>query len=318
MMSRTTLTAIPTAEDIKAAAERIASYVNKTPVLQSARFNDLYKGNFYLKSEHLQKTGAFKARGAMNAILADEAKALKNGVVTHSSGNHGAALCWAAAQIGAKAYVVMPSNAPKAKIESVEYYGGIITFCEPTLEARESTAAQIQSETGALLIHPYDNYNIIAGQATATYELLLDHPDLDYILVPVGGGGLLAGAALANHYFGHAKVIGCEPAAASDAHMSFTTGNWTPVTQPNTIADGLRTSLGHKNFPIIRKYVDDIVLLTEEEIENGWHTCLETTKQLIEPSAGTGVAAAMKLKTEGKTGIILCGGNMDVRKFALR
>lgn len=318
MMETTALTTIPTAADIKAAAERIAPYVKRTPVLQSSRFNDLAEGDFYLKSEHLQKTGAFKARGAMNTILVHKEEALENGVVTHSSGNHGAALSWAAAQIGAKAYVVMPSNAPKAKIASVEYYGGIITFCEPTLEARESTAAQIQSQTGALLIHPYDNYNIIAGQATATYELLQDYPDLDHIFVPVGGGGLLAGAALANHYFGHAKVIGCEPAAASDAHESFTTGNWTPVSQPNTIADGLRTSLGHKNFPIIQKYVDNIILLTEEEIENGWHSCLETTKQLIEPSAGTGIAAAIKEKTVGKTGIILCGGNMDVRKFALR
>lgn len=317
-MDPTALTTIPTAADIKAAAERIAPYVKRTPVLQSSRFNDLAEGDFYLKSEHLQKTGAFKARGAMNTILVHKEEALENGVVTHSSGNHGAALSWAAAQIGAKAYVVMPSNAPKAKIASVEYYGGIVTFCEPTLAARESTAAQIQSQTGALLIHPYDNYNIIAGQATATYELLQDHPDLTQIFVPVGGGGLLAGAALANHYFGQAKVIGCEPAAASDAYESFTTGNWTPVSQPNTIADGLRTSLGHKNFPIIQKYVDDIVLLTEEEIENGWHSCLETTRQLIEPSAGSGIAAAIREKTVGKTGIILCGGNMDVRKFALR
>lgn len=317
-MSTTALTTVPTAADIIAAAARIAPYVNRTPVLQSPRFNDLAEGNFYLKSEHLQKTGAFKARGAMNTILVHKEESLENGVITHSSGNHGAALSWAAAQIGAKAYVVMPSNAPEAKIASVKYYGGIITFCEPTLASRESTAAQIQSETGALLIHPYDNYNIIAGQATATYELLQDHPDLSQIFVPVGGGGLLAGAALANHYFGHAKVIGCEPTAASDAHKSFTTGNWTPVDQPNTIADGLRTSLGHKNFPIIQEYVDDILLLTEEEIEHGWHTCLETTKQLIEPSAGTGIAAAMKLKPTGKTGIILCGGNMDVRKFALR
>jgi threonine dehydratase len=318
MMDTKVLTTVPTAEDIKAAAERIAPYVKRTPVLQSSLFNDLAQGDFYLKSEHLQKTGAFKARGAMNTILVHKEEALENGVITHSSGNHGAALSWAAAQIGAKAYVVMPSNAPAAKIASVKYYGGIITFCEPTLQARESTAAQIQSETGALLIHPYDNYNIIAGQATATYELLQDHPDLDQIFVPVGGGGLLAGAALANLYFGQAKVIGCEPSAASDAHKSFTTGNWTPVTQPNTIADGLRTSLGHKNFPIIRNYVDDIVLLTEEEIENAWHSCLETTKQLIEPSAGTGIAAAIKMNTSKKTGIILCGGNMDVRKFALR
>lgn len=317
-MSSTALTSEPTAADIQAAAKRIAPYVHRTPILESARFNDFAGGQFYLKSEHLQKTGAFKARGAMNTILVHKEEAIVHGVVTHSSGNHGAALSWAAAQIGAKAYVVMPSNAPKTKIASVTYYGGNITFCEPTLEARETTAAKIQANTGALLIHPYDNYNIIAGQATATYELLEDHPDLDQIFVPVGGGGLLAGAALANHYFGHAKIIGCEPAAAGDAYESFNSGNLTPVVKNFTIADGLRTSLGRKNFPIIQRYVNDIVLLTEEEIESGWHTCLETTKQLIEPSAGTGIAAASKHITEGKTGIILCGGNMDVRKFALR
>lgn len=318
MIVHTALTSVPTANDIEAAAERIAPFINKTPVLNSPRFNHHAEGDFYMKSEHLQKTGAFKARGAMNTILVHKEAALKSGVVTHSSGNHGAALSWAASQIGAKAYVIMPSNAPRSKIASVKYYGGEITFCEPTLDARESTAAKVQQETGALLIHPYDNYNIIAGQATATYELLKDHPDLDQIFVPVGGGGLLAGAALANHYFGKASVIGCEPEAAKDAFVSFNSGNWTPVNQPNTIADGLRTSLGHKTFPIIKDLVTEITLLSEEEIENGWHTCLEMMKQLIEPSAGTGVAAAIKNNTEGKTGIILCGGNMDVRKFALR
>ena len=245
----TSLTAVPSAADIQAAAERIAPYVSRTPVLKAPRFNHLANGDFYLKCEHLQMTGAFKARGAMNTVLVHKEEALKNGVLTHSSGNHGAALSWAAAQIGAKAYVVMPSNAPKAKIASVEYYGGIVTFCEPTLEARETTAEQVRKETGALLIHPYDNYNIIAGQATATYELLQEHPDLDQIFVPVGGGGLLAGAALANSYFGKAKVIGCEPTIADDAYKSFTSGIWTPAKSTDTIADGLKTSLGHKNFP---------------------------------------------------------------------
>ena len=318
MSKASSLTAVPSAADIQAAAARIAPYVSRTPVLKAPRFNHLANGDFYLKCEHLQMTGAFKARGAMNTVLVHKEEALKNGVLTHSSGNHGAALSWAAAQIGAKAYVVMPSNAPKAKIASVQFYGGIVTFCEPTLEARETTAEQVRKETGALLIHPYDNYNIIAGQATATYELLQEHPDLDQIFVPVGGGGLLAGASLANAYFGKAKVIGCEPTIADDAYKSFTSGIWTPAKSTDTIADGLKTSLGHKNFPIIREHVDRITLLTEDEIQEGWHTCLETIKQFIEPSAGTGIAAAMREETPGKTGIILCGGNMDVRRFTLR
>ncbi|HCP41058.1 MAG TPA: serine dehydratase [Cryomorphaceae bacterium] len=317
MSTVTSHTAIPSAADIKSAAIRIAPYISRTPVLKSPMFNNLAGGDFYLKCEHLQMTGAFKARGAMNTVLVHREEALKNGLLTHSSGNHGAALSWAAAQIGAKAYVIMPSNAPKAKIASVKYYGGIVTFCESTLEARETTAEQVRQDTGALLIHPYDNYDIIAGQATATYELLQEHPDLSQIFVPVGGGGLLAGAALANSYFGKAKVIGCEPSIADDAFKSFTSGKWIPAKSTNTIADGLKTSLGHKNFPIIHKHVERITLLTEDEIQEGWHTCLETIKQLIEPSAGTGVAAAMREETNGKTGIILCGGNMDVRRFTL-
>ncbi|MEY2963620.1 MAG: hypothetical protein RL754_881, partial [Bacteroidota bacterium] len=243
------------------------------------------------------------------------------GFITHSSGNHGAALAWAAAQIGEKANIIMPSNAPATKIEAVKQYGGRITFCEPTLEARESTAAEVQAQTGAVLIHPYDNYDIIAGQATATMELLDECPDLEWIFVPVGGGGLLAGAALANHYFGHAKVVGCEPINAGDAHESVVSGNWTPVQNPNTIADGLRTSLGLRNFPLIKELVAEITLLTEAEIAEGWSFIVSRMKQYIEPSAGVGVAAALKhfkkhqkdsLSTKTNAGIILCGGNMDV------
>lgn len=308
----------PTAQDIIDAAERIAPYVHTTPVLTSTLFDELHDGSYFFKGEHLQMTGAFKARGAMNAILQNLNHALTYGVVTHSSGNHGAALSWAAQQIGAEAHIIMPSNAPKTKIAAVQRYGGNITFCEPTLEARESTAAATAARTGALLIHPYNNYHIIAGQATATYELLQSVPDLKHLFIPVGGGGLLAGAALANHFFGRAKIYGCEPANASDAHESFTSGTLVPVKNPNTIADGLRTSLGDKNFPIIQQLVNEIVLVSEEEIESAWHTTLETTKQMIEPSAATGVAVAIKKDCKGKCGIMLCGGNMDVRNFKLR
>lgn len=309
---------VPTAQDIESAAKRIAPYINRTPSFSSLQFNELTGGDFIFKGEHLQLTGAFKARGAINAVLVNRERAVNSGVITHSSGNHGAALAWAASQVGAKAFIVMPSNAPKSKIATVKHYGGIITFCESNLEARETTANRVQKETGAYLIHPYDNYDIIAGQATATYEFLEDNPGIKHLFVPVGGGGLLSGAALANYFFGKAKVYGCEPELARDAHDGFLAGKRLTVNNSDTIADGLKTSLGKRNFPIIKSYVSQIILLTEKEIENGWHTCLETTKQFIEPSAATGIAAALKTQLTGKCGVLLCGGNMDVRKFLLR
>ena len=317
-MTTIPLQQVPTGKDIIDAQNRIAPFVHKTPVFTSKAFDAMTKKSCLLKGEHLQKTGAFKARGAMNAVLIHQEKAKVSGFVTHSSGNHGAALSWAARQIGAPAYIVMPSNAPQAKVDAVKGYGGIITFCEPTLEAREHTAAELQGSTGAVFIHPYDNYDIIAGQATATLELLQEHPDLEWLFVPVGGGGLIAGASLANYYFGKAKVIGCEPQNANDAYQSFTSKTWVPVAAPDTIADGLRTSLGEKNFPVILDHVSDIILLSEEELENAWHICLSRTKQFIEPSAAAGIAAALKHHGTGKAGIIICGGNMNTAQFALR
>ena len=314
----TPLQRIPTAGDLKAVQDRIAPYVHRTPVFQSQKFNDRVESDCVFKGEHLQKTGAFKARGAMNAVLVHKEHAKGSGFVTHSSGNHGAALAWAAANIGEQAYIIMPSNAPKAKIEAVRSYGGIIEFCTPTLVAREQTAKAVQEKEGAFFIHPYDNYDVIAGHATATMELLDEHPDLEYLFVPVGGGGLLSGAALANAYFGSAKLIGCEPTNASDAHESFYSGQWVPVTNADTIADGLKTSLGKRNFPIIQSHVDEISLVTEDEITEAWHFVLARLKQFIEPSAATGVAVCLKKSARGKTGIILCGGNMDTQKWALR
>lgn len=312
------LSTIPSKEDILAAHRRISPYIHRTPIISSAAMNELNGSGaqLFFKGDHLQKTGAFKARGALNAVLTHTANAQGAGFVTHSSGNHGAALAWAAKVTGQKAYIVMPSNAPQAKIDAVTSYGGSITFCEPTLEARETTALKVQEQTGAILIHPYDNYDIIAGQATATLELLQDATmELETIFVPVGGGGLLAGAALANHYFGKAKVVGCEPAEAKDAWESFNSGNWTPVKNPRTIADGLRTSLGHKNFPIIQQYVDRIELLSEEELKNAWKLVVSRTKQLVEPSAAAGVAAALRHQTIENLGVILCGGNMNLNPF---
>ncbi|MEJ6760094.1 MAG: pyridoxal-phosphate dependent enzyme, partial [Flavobacteriales bacterium] len=306
-MTAQSLQQVPSGQDIIDAQNRIAPYIHKTPVFTSKAFDAMSNKSCLLKGEHLQKTGAFKARGAMNAVLIHKDSAQVSGFITHSSGNHGAALAWAAGQIGAPAYVVMPSNAPQAKIDAVKEYGGIISFCEPTLKDREHTAAELQNATGALFIHPYDNYDVIAGQATATLELLQEHPDLDWLFIPVGGGGLLAGASLANYYFGKAKVIGCEPSNADDAYQSFNSKTWVPVTKPNTIADGLRTSLGVRNFPIILNHVSDIILLSEEELENAWHICLSRLKQFIEPSAAAGIAAALKHHSTGKAGIILCG-----------
>lgn len=251
----------------------------------------------------------------MNAVLVNAAEGKSKGFLTHSSGNHGAALAWAAAQIGAKAYIVMPENAPKTKIAAVEQYGGIITFCEATLAARETTAAQVQEATGAVFIHPYDNYDIIAGQATATMELLNAQPDLDLLFVPVGGGGLLSGAALANHYFGKAKVIGCEPEKADDAFQSFNAGKRIPVQNPNTIADGLRTSLGERNFEIIQQHVHTIITASEDELKAAWRFTVSRLKQLVEPSAAAGLAVALKYGDE-RCGILLCGGNMDLDPFA--
>jgi len=306
---------IPTKADLIAAHQRILPYIHQTPVFTSSWFDAEAGKSCFFKSEHLQKTGAFKARGAMNAVLVNAAKGKSKGFLTHSSGNHGAALAWAAAQIGAKAYIVMPDNAPKTKIAAVQQYGGIITYCKPTLDARETTAAQVQEATGAVFIHPYDNYDIIAGQATATMELLDVQPDLELLFIPVGGGGLLSGAALANHYFGKAKVIGCEPLNASDAYQSFQAGVRIPVQNPDTIADGLRTSLGERNFNIIQQYVHEIITATEDEMKAAWKFTVSRLKQLVEPSAAAGLAVALK-HGDQPCGILLCGGNMDLDPFA--
>jgi len=306
---------IPTKADLIAAHQRILPYIHQTPVFTSSWFDAEAGKSCFFKSEHLQKTGAFKARGAMNAVLVNAAKGKSKGFLTHSSGNHGAALAWAAAQIGAKAYIVMPDNAPKTKIAAVQQYGGIITYCKPTLDARETTAAQVQEATGAVFIHPYDNYDIIAGQATATMELLDVQPDLELLFIPVGGGGLLSGAALANHYFGKAKVIGCEPLNASDAYQSLQAGARIPVQNPDTIADGLRTSLGERNFNIIQQYVHEIITATEDEMKAAWKFTVSRLKQLVEPSAAAGLAVALK-HGDQPCGILLCGGNMDLDPFA--
>jgi len=309
----------PDLVDIRRAHQRISSTIHHTPVLTCTAINRMVGARVFFKCENFQKVGAFKFRGACNAVFSLTDKEASKGVVTHSSGNHAAALALAARERGIPARIVMPSNAPPVKIAAVRGYGGIITFCEPTLTARETTAKEVIDKTGALFIHPYNDYRIIAGQGTAALELMEKINDLDFILAPVGGGGLLSGTAItAKSLKPGTKVIGCEPKNADDAFRSKRAGKIIPSKNPNTIADGLKTSLGDKTFPIIMNMVDEIVLSTEEEIVNGMRTIFERMKIVIEPSSAVPLAAllANKLDVEGKNvGIILSGGNVDLSKF---
>jgi threonine dehydratase len=310
---------VPDSEIINRAAERIHPYIHRTPVITSQRINKLFNTEVFFKCENLQKAGAFKTRGAVNAVFSLDEKELSYGVATHSSGNHAQALARAASLRGIKAYIVMPEDSSKVKINAVMEYGGIITFCKPNLEARESTLAEILKKTQAIEIHPYNNYRIIAGQATAAKEFIEQSPKLDIILVPVGGGGLLSGSLLATHYFSpETKVIAAEPEKANDAFQSFYSGHFVPSVHPDTIADGLRTSLGDKTFPIIQKYVNQVVTVSENAIIEAMRLVWETTKLIIETSSAVTVAALLenKLDVNGKKlGIIISGGNVDLNNL---
>jgi threonine dehydratase len=276
----------------------------------------MFESEFFFKCENFQKAGVFKSRGAINAVFSLNEPEVSRGVATHSSGNHAQALARAAALRKIPAYIVMPENAPHVKIDAVKGYGGIITFCKPTLEARESTLKRIIAETHAVEIHPYDNLKVIGGQATVAMELLEEQPGLDIILCPVGGGGLLSGTALSAHYFSSAiRVIACEPAGADDAFRSFKSGKFVPCVQPVTIADGLLTSLGKLTFPIIRAFVDDVVTVEEKSIVEAMHLIFERMKIVVEPSSAVPLAAVLEGKIDAKrkrTGIILSGGNVDL------
>jgi threonine dehydratase len=266
------------------------------------------------KCENFQRIGAFKARGAHNAVLSIPADSLSCGVVTHSSGNHGAALALAARNAGTRAYVAMPRNAPKAKIASVERLGGNIVFCESTLPAREACCAEIQARTGATLVHPYDDWRVIAGQGTAALELLDEVPGLDAVVAPVGGGGLLAGTAIVCAASG-VDVHGAEPAEADDAYRSLVSGARQPLESANTIADGLRASLGERPFEVIRRHVRGITTVSEDEIVSAMRLVWEVMKIVIEPSSAVPVAAMLsgRMPLAGKrVGVILTGGNVDL------
>ena len=309
----------PTIENIRVAHQRIRPYIHKTPVLTCNALNEIVGANLFFKCENFQKVGAFKFRGACNTVFSLSNSEASRGVVTHSSGNHGAALALAARKRGISARIVMPSNAPPVKIEAVKNYGGIITFCEPTLASRESTAAKVIEETGATMIHPFNDYRIIAGQGTAALELIEEIIDLDYILAPVGGGGLLSGTAItAKALKPTIKIIGCEPKNADDAYRSIKAGKIIPPDNPNTIADGLKTSLGNKTFPIIRELVDKIVLVTEEQIITAMRYIFERMKIIVEPSSAVAFAVLLSKKlnvTDKNVGIIISGGNVDFSKF---
>jgi threonine dehydratase len=307
---------LPEKEDIISVHDLIRPYIHRTPVLSSSSLNQMFGCSLYFKSENFQKAGAFKSRGATHVILCLTNDEIRNGVATHSSGNHAQALARAAKLRNAKAFLVMPSNSSRVKVDAVKHYGGEIIFCEPTLQARESTLEQVIQQTGAVEVHPYNDYRIIAGQSTAAKELLEDMHDLDIILAPVGGGGLLSGTALSAHYFsGHTKVIATEPEQANDAYRSFVHKSFFPSLHPDTIADGLRTSLGSLTFPIILQYVNDIVTVSEQSIIQSMRILWERLKVLVETSSSVPLAALLENKVDvknKKVGIILSGGNVDL------
>jgi threonine dehydratase len=310
---------LPSLKDIQSAHKRIKPFIHRTPVLTSQQLNRIFECELFFKCENFQKVGAFKFRGATNAVLSLTEVQKKHGVVTHSSGNHAAALALAAAMNGTKAFIVMPENAPSVKKEAVAGYGAEITFCKPTLQAREETCRAIMEREGATLVHPYDNFNVICGQGTASLELLEEKSDLDAVVAPIGGGGLMSGTSTCvKGINGMIKVFGAEPENANDAWKSFRTGILTPSVNPLTIADGLLTSLSELTFSIIQRNVDDIFTVKEESIISSMKLVWERMKIIIEPSSAT-VLAIIK-ENPGcfrgkKVGLIISGGNVDLKKL---
>jgi len=310
---------IPEFEDIKKAHGLIGTYVHRTAVMTSVSIDQIVGAELYFKCENLQKVGAFKFRGACNAVFSLTDEEAAKGVATHSSGNHAAALALAARMRKIPAYIVMPRTSPDIKKKAVASYGGIITLCEPTLQARESTLLNVVAQTGATEVHPYDNFFVIAGQGTAAKELIEDKGCFDIIMAPVGGGGLLSGTAISTKaLLPHCRVIAAEPAGADDACRSFHSKTLIPSENPKTIADGLLTSLGKRNFQVIIEKVDDIVTVSEEKIVEAMRLIWERMKIIIEPSSAVPLAAILEGKVEvkgQKVGIILSGGNLDLGKL---
>jgi threonine dehydratase len=304
---------------IRAAHARIRSHIHRTPVLSNPALDELAGAQLFFKCENLQKVAAFKARGACNAVLSLSAAEAKHGVVTHSSGNHGAALAWAARSRGIPAWIVMPSNAAQVKQNAIKGFGGTVRFCEPTVADREATCAAVEAETGATLVHPYNDWRVIAGQGTAALELLEDEPNLDAVITPVGGGGLLSGTAIgAKGLRPSIKVYGAEPAGADDAYRSLQAGRIIPQTDPHTIADGLRSSLGDKTFAVLRSTVDGVETASEEAIVRAMRLLWENLKMIVEPSAAVPLAMLLEHKIsldKLRVGVILSGGNVDLDRL---
>jgi threonine dehydratase len=316
----------PSWETIQEAHARIAPRIHRTPVLTSHSLDALAGARFLFKCDNFQKTGSFKIRGATNAIFSLSDAEAKRGIVTQSSGNHGAAVACAAASRGVSAWIVMPKNAPPVKIRAIEAYGGKITFCEPKVSSRKEVCDRVEAETGAVLIHPYDNNQIIAGQATGAKELLEEVPDLDAIFTPVSGGGLLSGTCLSAHAINpRLHVFGCEPERADDAYRSLTTGTLQYLESSDTIADGLRASLAPRTFAILREHLDRVLLASEAEIISAMRIIWERMKIIIEPSSAVAIAPLLKPgavaslglpqrrdKAAPKLGVIFSGGNVDL------
>lgn len=308
-----------TIEDINYAHERIKPFIYRTPVLTSTAINQVAGASLFFKCENFQKIGAFKIRGGMNAVLSQPEEKRKNGIATHSSGNHAQAIAFAAKAVGVKAYIVMPENSPKVKVDAVHGYGAKIFFCESTQEARESLLQEVIENTGAAFVHPYNDYRVITGQATCAKEIIEDVKKIEHLITPVGGGGLLSGSLLSAQYFAPSvNVYAGEPQGAADAILSLKSGKIEKAPFVKTIADGLLTTLGDKTFPIIRQYVKDILTVTDEEIIAAMRLIYERLKLVVEPSGAVPLAAVLKNKnifSGSSVGIILSGGNVELKKL---
>ncbi len=310
---------IPKFEDIDKAHGKIISYIHRTPVLTSSNLNNIANCKLFFKCENFQKTGSFKARGALNAILSLPKEFLQKGIATHSSGNHAQAIAFAGKLLGTKTTIVMPRTSPKPKIDSVMSHNANVIFCESNLKSREETLMKFIEQTGATFIHPYDNPDVIAGQGTCAKEIFDDKYELDFIIAPVGGGGLISGTSIATKTLSpKTKVIGAEPEGANDAFKSFINNRIFPSENPQTIADGLLTSLSIRTFTIIKQNVDDILTVSEEMIKQAMFLIFERLKVVIEPSSAVPFAVVLQHNSifEGKrVGIIISGGNVDLRKL---
>ncbi|MDE3137963.1 MAG: pyridoxal-phosphate dependent enzyme [Acidobacteriota bacterium] len=309
----------PSFEAIREAHARIAPHIHRTPVFRCRSLDERAGAQLFFKCENLQRTGSFKLRGATNVIFSLPEDAAPRGVVTHSSGNHGAAIAYAARRRGIPAWIVVPRNSPEVKRQAIADFGGEVVTCEPTMEARDAAAREILERTGATMVHPYDNDGVIAAQGTATVELIEDAGPMDIVLAPVSGGGLLSGTAIAaQSLLPGIHVVGCEPAGADDAWRSLRSGQIEKNVKVDTIADGLRASLSERTFAILRERIDQIVLIREDEILDAMRLVWERMKLIIEPSSAVTVAAALlgKIDIAGRhVGVILSGGNVDLGKY---